>query len=318
MLLSAFDVRIIITSTVATILTVVVGYYLTIPVFKLWPMKILSNLLGQLWEVDPNKSLWSLMAKAWSEMRDQIGKNNVPLDQFFKIICPLLNLPSPETYLEGQGWKLEINQEGIPILLRDPTAQPPASLITEFADMPLSVEDITSICQTMGYAQGYVPGRNTASSTFLGRSLLRSSQKSARPLYMTAAGFVQNAKVVKRKDNRKDNRKDKRETAGQSGMGLMLREQIINAHGGKPSSVPHADEPSNTVAEPSGFYNQMAALFTHHMSQDASQTVHSSAQNATATLVTNTSSHPVFTDRSAFRRGADENATLPPFHPFGL
>ncbi|CAN9280096.1 unnamed protein product [Alternaria alternata] len=58
-------------------------YYISIPHFKSWPMKKLSNLIGLLWETDPNKSLWSLMTKAWSAIRDQIGKDRAPLDQFF-------------------------------------------------------------------------------------------------------------------------------------------------------------------------------------------------------------------------------------------
>jgi hypothetical protein len=313
MLLSASDVRTVFPLIVRTTLTVAAGYYLTIPVFKLWPMKTLSNLLGQLWEADPNKSLWSLMAKAWSAMRDQIGKDKVPLDQFFQIMCPYLNLPSPDTYLAGQGWKLEINYEGSPILLRDPTAQSLASLSAEFADMPLSVEDITSICQTVGYAQGYVSGRNTTSSTFLGRSIYHSTPKTARQPSMTAAGSVQDARVTKR-----NKRSNKRETAGKSGTGLMLREQIINAHGADTSSLPHADEPSSTVAEPSPFYDQLATLLTNHIAHDASQTLNPPTQNVTTTVLTNTSSPPIFTDQGAFRRGADEDVTLPPFHSSNL
>jgi hypothetical protein len=195
------------------LLTVATGYYISIPVFKMWPMKKLSTLLSQLWEADPNKPLWSLMAKAWSAMRDQLGKANVPLDKFFDIICPRLNLPSPDTYLEDQGWKLHVHQGESPILSRDLSVQPSASFGAGIGDMTLSVEDITSICQTAGYAQYYMSDRNTTSSTFLGRSVEQQARASG-----------QEARVTQR-----NKRRNKRETARQSGAMPMLREQISNA-----------------------------------------------------------------------------------------
>jgi hypothetical protein len=220
MRLSAFDVRIATGHDLRSLLTVAPGYYISIPVFKLWPMKKLSYLLGQLWEVDPNKPLWSLMAKAWSEMRDQCGKANVPLDEFFDIICPRLNLPSPDTYLEDQGWKIDLTQGESPILSRDQSVQPSASFGTRFGDMTLSVEDITSICQTAGYALDYKPDRNTTSPTFLGRSVEHATQKTSQQ----GAEHGQDARVTKR-----NKRRSNRETARQCSSVLVLREQISEA-----------------------------------------------------------------------------------------
>jgi hypothetical protein len=317
--LSAFDVRIANANKVRPLLTLATGYYISIPVFKLWPMKKLSNLLGQLWEADPNKSLWSLMAKAWSAMRDQLGKANVPLDKFFDIICPRLNLPSPDTYLQDQGWKLDVNSGESPILSRDYSVQPSASFSAGIGDMPLSVEDITSICQTAGYAQYYMPDLNTTSSTFLGRSVEQQ-----------AAASGQGARVTKR-----NNRRNKRETARQSGAMPMLREQIGNAHGIDTGSPSRAIEPSGTVAESTQFYNQLASLLSNGMAQDQNQTNQLPVQDQnhtdqfpfqhqnqigqhpdqgnTAIFAASDASLHVSTHWNAFRLGADENATLPPF-----
>ncbi|KAF2869544.1 hypothetical protein BDV95DRAFT_498468, partial [Massariosphaeria phaeospora] len=41
--------------------------------FEQFPMKMLSNPMGVLWDADPTKPLWSLMAKVWYTMRDQVG-----------------------------------------------------------------------------------------------------------------------------------------------------------------------------------------------------------------------------------------------------
>jgi hypothetical protein len=147
------------------------GYYIAIPNFKQWPMKKLSHLLALLWETDPNKPLWSLMAKAWSTIRDRIGKDNAPLDRFFAIICPYLKMPLPELYLDLHGWILTIDEEGDPTLSRDNGAQP-TSMSAGLADMAVSVEDIIAYFQLMGYAQGFVLDPNTASSTFLGGASL--------------------------------------------------------------------------------------------------------------------------------------------------
>ncbi|KAF2186924.1 mating-type protein MAT alpha 1 [Zopfia rhizophila CBS 207.26] len=50
-------------------------------------MKKLSRVLSIMWDDDPYKALWFLMTKAWSIIRDRIGKGKAPLNQFFDIIC---------------------------------------------------------------------------------------------------------------------------------------------------------------------------------------------------------------------------------------
>ncbi|ORY11533.1 mating-type protein MAT alpha 1-domain-containing protein [Clohesyomyces aquaticus] len=144
-------------------------YCVLIPAFKPWPMKTLSNPIGLLWEDNPNKPLWTLMTKAWSIIRDQIGKDKAPLDMFFRTMCPYLSIPPPETYLEHMGWKLVANAEGAPSLSREHTPDPD-TLDVGVAATALSVEDIIKYCQSMGYAQEYIFDTNLTSSTFLGHT----------------------------------------------------------------------------------------------------------------------------------------------------
>lgn len=132
-------------------------------------MKKLSALLATMWEADPNKSLWSLMTKAWSEIRNQIGKDQAPLDKFFGIMCPHLNLPSPEIYLDHCGWVLKGDKDGNPSLTKEFSATPSATS-AGISGIALSVEDIISFCQLMGYAKDYKPGSTTDSPTFLAQS----------------------------------------------------------------------------------------------------------------------------------------------------
>lgn len=249
------------------------------------------------------------MAKAWSAIRDQIGKDKAPLDQFFQIICPYLDLPSPETYLESQGWKLDTSQEGSPILSRKPTTQPSASISAGFTDMTLSVEDITGICQSMGYAQGYVTDPSSTSPTFLGCSVNHSTEKKTRKQIPTpAVGSVQDARVAAR-----NKRRTKRQIARQSGTVPALREQIFHAHGTSTNSMYSVNESNRAVAESSQFYDELASLLTNHNGQDEIDSLSCLNDDIAAEFVMNTGDSTLFTDWSAFRLGADENVTLPSF-----
>ncbi|KAF2034417.1 hypothetical protein EK21DRAFT_97541 [Setomelanomma holmii] len=190
-----------------------------------WPMKTLSHLVGQLWEAEPNKSLWSLMAKAWSSIRDQVGNENAPLDKFFQSICPYLKISSPDTYLESHGWKLHINNEVCPVLVRDSANPLAASISAGFADMAISVEDITSICQQTGYAPNYVPKLNMSSSTFLGRSVNPAPEKGKQqPSITDAESSFHTVRVVAR-----NVRRVRRQTVKESSTAPALRQQIAMA-----------------------------------------------------------------------------------------
>jgi hypothetical protein len=280
-------------------LTLAAGYYISIPVFKVWPMKKLSNLVGQLWEKDPNKSIWSLLAKAWSTMRDQIGKDNVPLDRFFQIMCPYLDIPSPDTYLELQGWNLEINDEGSLTLLRDPGSELLVSSSAGFIDMTLSVEDIISVCQTMGYAQDYVPDLNTTSPTFLARS---------------NQGSVQDMRVAAR-----NKRREKRKTARESGAATALRQEIDTVRNAFSDNSFQEDEHKGTGDVSLKFHNRLTELLTdphalnNIIAQGQLHNSHVVPSQDPASRQLQLSDLYMQADYNAFRLGADENATLPPF-----
>jgi hypothetical protein len=295
----------------SAIADLIIGYYITIPIFKQFPMKKLSNLVGQLWEVDPNKSLWSLLAKAWSAIRDQVGKDNAPLTDFFLIICPYLKVPSPETYLEDHGWMLKLNNEGSPVLCRDADAVPTATLSAGFADMTLSVEDITSICQTAGYAQNYVPKQDLTSSTFLGCSVNPTLKKSAQqPSTTQAVSTVQRMRVAAR-----NHRRARRATAA------ALRQQIAIAHGADPNIPITAyetdvvdDEPEEPEEpeEPSEFYNNLTELLVGNAAQTEPENMEPPTENG-ADLDANSSEFSDIVNWGAFRPGADEGIYMPSF-----
>ncbi|KAF1934334.1 MAT1-1-1 [Didymella exigua CBS 183.55] len=269
-------------------------YYILIPIFKPWPMKKLSNPMGIMWEADPNKPLWSLTTKAWSVIRDQIGKDKAPLDQFFRIICPYLNIPSPETYLDCCGWKFNTDDEGSPTLSRE-FIPSPGAMSAGIADTALSVEDIINYCQSMGYAQEYVSDTESNSPTYLSQSRNQLAGKSTSSTH--------ESRLVAR-----NKRRAKRQTARDVSIAPVLQQQIVEAHMADNLNATYEGDSLFGHSEPVQFYGDLADLLTNHLGQDQQAISGDCTSSLTTTI------DPImagWTDWGAFRLGADENATLP-------
>lgn len=288
-------------------------------------MKKLSYLVGLLWEADPNKVLWSLIAKAWSTIRDQIGKDRAPLDQFYAIICPHLNIPGPETYLLVLGWSVSVNEEGDPTISRDGSSMSPCVGIA-VADIALSVEDIIAYVQSMGYANSYVANANNASATFLGHSVNFTGQKSNFALAATStAAMSTDPRIIA-----KQKRRAKRDFARVYGDRAGLERDILNAHrheaarAGEPLPERYPT-PGPPDYGPNPFYDQLTGafdgqvldvqdnpdLFAEAALIDATSVSDDIHPEVMEDIALNTTFYP--TDFDAFRPGADEDATLSAF-----
>ncbi|CAN9177612.1 unnamed protein product [Alternaria alternata] len=300
-------------------------YYISIPHFKSWPMKKLSNLIGLLWETDPNKSLWSLMTKAWSAIRDQIGKDRAPLDQFFSLICPHLNMPTPESYLAVLGWSVSINEEGDPTISHDGSSRS-ACVGAGLSDTALSVQDIIAYVQSMGYASTYVADVNTTSPTFLGHSANSTAEKSN----LAGAATPAVAPATDRRITARNKRRAKRELAKVTGLRADLEQDILNAHRVDPGRAgeympDHYPTPAAVNYDPIPFYDQLVGYFDSpipNFQDDAAMS--SGATLIDATPVSDDTLHGEMddivsnaaffqSDFDAFRPGADGDATLPTF-----
>jgi hypothetical protein len=235
------------------------GFYIAIPVLKPWPMKKLSNLMGVMWEGDPNKSLWSLMAKAWSIIRDQVGKDNAPLDQFFQIVCPFLNIPPPEVYLDYCGWTLGSDKDGNPAVSKLPSQRPKAPG-AGIAPMALSVEDILKCCMYVGYAQGFTLGPETESPTFLAQPS-SATNPPVNPQTQPAVPTFE-SRLAARND-----RRARRGTARDTGVAAHLRQQVTDARG-MSVAQPHDYDSDSGVDEPVQLHHDLMRVLTnHHMGQ---------------------------------------------------
>nr|prf MAT1 gene [Bipolaris maydis] len=304
-------------------------YYVTIPMFKSWPMKKLSNLIGLLWEADPNKSLWSLMAEAWSTIRDQIGKDQAPLDQFFRIICPHLKLPDPASYLEIHGWILTVNEEGDPTISRSADSEF-VSIGTGNTDVALSVEDIITYVQSLGYAHGFILDDNKPSSTFLGQSVSSTLEKNTSAISVTqATPNAAHARFLVR-----NKRRAKRQAVRNASYRASLDQDILIAHQFNPAPVDEhmPDCHSNTAPvldqchnpSPNQFYDGITTLLSDQIPTGQGDAGHLDNAHlfndyslpgdvSFITIDDFTTNMPNLIDYDAFRLGADEDVALPIF-----
>nr|QDH06609.1 mating-type A-1 protein [Epichloe glyceriae] len=81
------------------------SYYL-----KLWPdqqQKTASGFLTTLWNRDPFRNKWALIAKVYSFVRDEVGKDKVSLAYFLGFACPVMGIVEPQAYLSILGWSVE-------------------------------------------------------------------------------------------------------------------------------------------------------------------------------------------------------------------
>lgn len=81
------------------------------------PQKVISGFLTHLWQADPTKAKWAILAKAYSEIRDKVGKKRAPLPPFLAINAPFVGVIDPDDYLRIHGWEI-IDRDGQTILRR--------------------------------------------------------------------------------------------------------------------------------------------------------------------------------------------------------
>lgn len=105
-----------------------------------------------MWHADPFKAKWTILAKAYSAIRDVQGKANAPLDQFLAMNTPLLGIIEPDQYLEALGWKFVVEADGHLVVQREDRKFEADVLSTN-----ISVNGVLQNCYTQGYFTGRLP-----------------------------------------------------------------------------------------------------------------------------------------------------------------
>lgn len=113
------------------------------------PQKVISGFLTHLWQADPTKAKWTILAKAYSDLRDKVGKKKAPLPPFLAINAPFIGVVDPDDYLRIHGWEL-IDRNGQTILRRT-TCPDGAAYGSSMLTTNASVEDVIRNSYYHGY-----------------------------------------------------------------------------------------------------------------------------------------------------------------------
>jgi hypothetical protein len=72
----------------------------------------ISGHLTKLWKQDPFKAKWTIVAKAYSRIRDLVEKANAPLDRFLTLACPAIGIIGVDDYLRKMNWSIQVANDG--------------------------------------------------------------------------------------------------------------------------------------------------------------------------------------------------------------
>jgi hypothetical protein len=121
-----------------------VGFYSVI--FPDLTQKAKSGILRFLWQNDPFKAKWTILAKAYSIIRDDYDAE-VSLDTFLALNAELIGILDPVRYLDAMGWDLTDNGQQQYTMAR---VKNPVTTDAELSTN-CSVDDIIKHCYETGY-----------------------------------------------------------------------------------------------------------------------------------------------------------------------
>ncbi|KAF1351344.1 mating-type protein ALPHA1/MAT-1/A-1, partial [Delphinella strobiligena] len=119
------------------------------PIFKTFQQKNISGLLTRLWQNDPFKAKWSILAKAYSMIREHKAKDAAPLDKFLSHTCPHIGIIPKNDYLSVMGW--EIVEENGEVRMERRFAPDVASFPENILTTNLSAEEVVAFCYHVNY-----------------------------------------------------------------------------------------------------------------------------------------------------------------------
>ena len=153
------------------------GYYS--PIFATFQQKEISGILTILWQDDPSKAKWSILAKGYSIIRDSKGKGNTPLDIFLAINGPFIGVIAPDDYLGTLGWSMIMGEAG-QVCVRRVAGFKLAPLDQKLLTSTMSVDDIIQHSIDHGFIS-----ENGASLTMPSHQASLTMASSAQPIHVT-------------------------------------------------------------------------------------------------------------------------------------
>jgi hypothetical protein len=136
-----------------------------------------------MWQNDPFKAKWSILAKAYSIIREKNTKDAAPLDKFLALTCPLIGVIPRDDYLGVMGWSI-VESDGSKKMERffsPEISSFPENILTT----NLSSEDIVAHCLDISYVQQSDDTNNIARNQGSTAALTMAAQ----PTYSSTLSF---------------------------------------------------------------------------------------------------------------------------------
>lgn len=126
-----------------------IGYYKTM--FRGVQQKEVSSYLTLLWAQEPFGNKWTLIAKVYSFVRDQVGKSEATLSDFLAAACPIMGIIEPADYLRLLGWVQTQNDTGSSMISQDKSIAQGTIAALEDQTHPNTELELLGDCIRAGY-----------------------------------------------------------------------------------------------------------------------------------------------------------------------
>lgn len=110
--------------------------------------KIKSGLMQRMWNAEPNKHIWHLVAKAYTDVRDN-HTDHTALDKFLAVVTPALPVVPSHSYLADMGWEVT-TLAGEHTIARSSGFDAEAHAAKYPAQTILSANDLVKLCYQAG------------------------------------------------------------------------------------------------------------------------------------------------------------------------
>jgi hypothetical protein len=130
-----------------------------------------------MWKNDPFKAKWTIIAKAYSCIRDIIGKQKASLVTFMTLVCPRIGTINVDNYFGKMNWNLETIAGGTKVLKQ--TSFPDLSYFrADILYTNMTPNEIIQFWAQVGYIPQQVADQIAGEDHF---NLVGSSPRNQRP-----------------------------------------------------------------------------------------------------------------------------------------
>ncbi|KAH6677649.1 alpha-1 domain protein [Halenospora varia] len=119
-------------------------------IFAKFQQKNTSTYIKAMWDNDPFKAKWTIVARAYTTIRDYVGKSNASIDLFLDIVCPKIGIIGVEAYFTMMNWSVESTEDNTVVFRQ--IAEPDLSTFPQSIMTTLMTErDVIHFCASRAY-----------------------------------------------------------------------------------------------------------------------------------------------------------------------